>query len=304
MSLLSPWTIFLYFALCLVIAWFLKRPMNARVRRGAPGEFLALPNGVIHYDWHGPVEGPVLVMVHGLTTPSFIWRDQIPALTQAGYRVLTFDHFGRGFSDRPMGQQDLDFFVQELDGVLETLDVRAGYDLLGYSMGGGIVTQYAALRRDRIRRLILVAPIGLLRNQPNWIARWPVIGDLAMFVLGGWSLRRGAVKAGKAEGVDLELIELQRRETRYAGYTAAVLSSVRHTIYADLREAHRILLDRDMPILALFGSADDVIPIENAMRLREVNRSAQIVEVKGAGHGLVSTHPKQVNDAILAFLRS
>jgi pimeloyl-ACP methyl ester carboxylesterase len=303
MSLLSPWTIFLFLTLCLVIAWFVKRPMNARVRRGATGEFLTLPNGVIHYEWYGPVDGPVIVMVHGLTTPSFIWRDQIPALTQAGYRVLTFDHFGRGFSDRPMGRQDFDFFVQELDGVLDALSVRAGYDLLGYSMGGGIVTQYAALRRDRIRKLILVAPIGFLANRPNWIARWPVIGDLVMFVLGGWSLRRGAVKAGKAEGVDAELIELQRRETRFAGYTAAVLSSVRHTVYADLREAHRILLDRDMPILALFGSADDVIPIENAMQLREVNRSAQIVEIKGAGHGLVSTHPKQVNDAILAFLQ-
>ena len=303
MSYVTPLTVLLALTLCLVIAWFLKQPMSARVRRGAAGDFMNLPDGIIHYEWHGPLSGPVIVMVHGLTTPSFIWRDQIPALTRAGHRVLTFDHFGRGFSDRPYARHDMDFFVRELDGILDTLGVKAGYDLLGYSMGGGIVTHFASLRWDRIRKLILVAPIGFLEGPPNWIARWPVIGDVMMFILGGWSLRRGAIKAGKAEKVDPELIALQCRETRFAGYGAAVLSSVRHIIYADLRKAHRVLLDREMPILALFGTDDEVIPIACAMHLREMNRSAQLVEIKGAGHSLVTTHPKQVNDAILTFLR-
>jgi pimeloyl-ACP methyl ester carboxylesterase len=304
MSFSTPLFILLAVALILVIAWFTRQPMSPRVRRAAPGQFIEIADGIIHYELHGPVTGPVIVMVHGLTTPSFVWRDQIPALTRAGYRVLTFDHFGRGYSDRPMGKQDLAFFMRELDGVLDGLEVHAGYDLLGYSMGGGIVTQFASLRRDRIRKLILVAPIGLLEGQPNWVARWPLVGDLAMFVLGSWTLRRGAIKAGKAEKVDREMINMQRRETRFAGFTAAVLTSLRHTVYEDLREAHRILRERDMPILALFGKDDDVVPIDNAMRLREVNRSAQIIEIKGAGHALVTTHPKQINDAILAFLQT
>ena len=216
MTYVTPFTVLLALALCLIVAWFLKRPMTMRARRGAGGQFVQLQNGIIHYAWHGPKNGPVLVMVHGLTTPSFVWRDQLPALTQAGYRVLTFDHFGRGFSDRPYAHYDMAFYMQEMDELLDALGVQAGYDLLGYSMGGGIAAQYGALRRDRIRKLILVAPIGFLKGRPNWITRWPVIGDLAMFVFGGWSLRRGAVKAGKAENVDSEMIELQCRETRFA----------------------------------------------------------------------------------------
>lgn len=303
MNFSTPLFVLFAIGLFLAIAWFTRQPMSARVRRGAPGEFVEIPGGIVHYEWHGSVTGPVIVMVHGLTTPSFVWRDQVPALTRAGYRVLTFDHFGRGYSDRPIGRQDLAFFVTELDSLLNTLRVRAGYDLLGYSMGGGIVTQFASLRRDRINKLILVAPIGFLEGPPNWVARWPVIGDLVMFTFGGWALRRGAQKAGQTEQVDAEMIALQRRETRYAGYGAAVLSSLRHTIYCDLRGAHRILKEREMPILALFGTKDDVIPLDNAMRLREVNRNAQIVEIKGAGHTLVTTHPQQVNDAILEFLQ-
>ena len=302
MSLFSPASFLIAFGLFLAVAWFLRRPMSGRARRHAPGEFAQITGGLIHYQWHGPKDGPVLVMVHGLTTPSFVWRDQLGALTGAGYRVLTFDHFGRGFSDRPYARHTMAFYVREIDELLEKLEVPAGYHLLGYSMGGAIAAHYAALRRDRINRLVLLAPAGLLRSEPNWVARWPVIGDLAMFLFGGWSLRRGSRQAGKLEGVDNDMIERQCLETRFAGFGAAVLSSLRHVIYTDQTDVHRRLLDRGMPVLAVFGTKDTVIPIACAMRLREINRSAQIVEIKGAGHSLVITHAKQVSRAVLAFL--
>lgn len=304
MIAVTPVWVFLAFILFVVVVWFLRRPMSARVRRAASGQFVQLSKGAVHYQWHGPENGPVLVMVHGLTTPSFVWRDQLSALTGAGHRVLTFDHFGRGFSDRPFASYDMDFYVQEIDELLEKLAVPAGFNLLGYSMGGGIAAHYAALRRDRINRLILLAPAGLLNAQPNWVARWPVIGDLAMFLFGGISLRRGCKRAGAREGVDADMIALQCRETRFAGFGAAVLSSLRHVIYIDQTATHRTLMDRDVPVLAIFGTADDVIPIDCAMRLRGINRSAQIIEIKGAGHSLVTTHANQVNRAVLAFLQT
>lgn len=300
---ITPLNLFLAFGLILIVVWFLRRPMTAKVRRDAPGAFVELSNGVVHYQWHGPKVGPVIVMVHGLTTPSFVWRHQIPALTEAGYRVLTFDHFGRGYSDRPIARHTFAFYIRELDELLDALNVKAGFDLLGYSMGGGIAVQYASLRRDRIRKLVLIAPIGFLTTRPNWIARWPVVGDLAMFLFGGFSLRRGAVKAGRAENVEQDMIALQCRETRFAGFGAAVLSCLRHVIYQDLTEAHRVLKDRSVPILALFARDDDVIPIDCAMRLRELNRAAQIQEVKGAGHSLVTTHATEVNSAVVTFLQ-
>lgn len=303
MSLLTPANLAIAFLLVLMMIWFTRRPMTARARRSAPGKFSRLTDGIVHYQWHGPVDGPVIVMVHGLTTPSFVWRDQLPALTGAGFRVLTFDHFGRGFSDRPVATHDMKFFVREIDDLLADLKVEAGFTLLGYSMGGGIATHYASIRRDRIERLILLAPTGFLTGPPNWVARWPLIGDLAMFLFGSQTLRKGAVKAGKAEGVDDAMIELQRNETRFAGYGAAVLSSIRHVIYMDQTTEHTVLLDRAMPILAVFGTADTVIPIDCAMRLREVNRQAQIIEVEDAGHALVTTHAKAVNQALLQFLR-
>ena len=302
MNFSPAWLILSTLALALIGACFTRQPMNAKIRARAPGAFIRVTDGLIHYQWHGPLEGPIIVLVHGLTTPSFIWRDQIPALVRAGYRVLTFDHFGRGYSDRPSKRQDLEFFISELDEIMKTLQVRKSYHLLGYSMGGGVVTKFTSLKRDQIRKLVLIAPIGFLEGQPNWMARWPLAGNLAMFVFGGWIMHRGAKKAALAEGVDSKMVALQLRETKYAGYFSAVLSSIRHTIYTDMRDAHLIFKERNVSILAIFGEEDSVIPQNTAKLLSEVNNTAQIVKIKGAGHGLVTTHSRQINEAILRFL--
>ena len=286
------------------IAWFSRRPMTARVRNAAPGQFVKTPMGTLHYQFHGPPKGELVVLVHGLTTPSFYWADLLPHLTQAGYRVLTFDHFGRGFSDRPSATHNFEFYRQELDDLLGALNITQSFHLVGYSMGGGIATDYAAQRRDRLKSLTLIAPIGFLETTGSWVVRWPVIGDIAMFLFGGWSLRRAAAKAGVVEGVETKWTVLQARETRYAGFTTAVLSSLRNVIYVNLSKDHETIRARGLPLLAVFATDDTVIPIDGAMKLRELNRRAEIVEINSAGHSLVSTHAGDLGTAMTQFLRS
>ena len=102
-----------------------------------------LPLGLVRYEWTGPEKGPVVVLVHGFSIPRFVFHRNVDALAQAGYRVLTYDHLGRGESDRPPGPYNADFYDQELLGLLTTLQVKTPIYLLGYSMGGGVA---AALR--------------------------------------------------------------------------------------------------------------------------------------------------------------
>ena len=81
-----------------------------------------------------------------------------------------------------------------------------------------------------------------------------------------------------------------------------VLERQVHSSGSDMRAAHRILKERNVSILAIFGEEDSVIPQNTAKLLSEVNNTAQIVKIKGAGHGLVTTHSRQINEAILRFL--
>lgn len=286
----------------LVLLWFFQRPMSKRQRKFAPGQFAQLQDGVIHYEWHGPVDGPVLVLVHGLTTPSFVWRAMVPGLTKAGFRVLTYDHFGRGYSDRPWRRYDLPFYMRALDALLTELEVKGPVHFLGYSMGGGIVAQFSVSHRDWVNHLVLLAPVGFITHDPPFAARWPILGDLLTFLFGPSRLRAEARRSAADENLDDEFLRLLLRETRFAGYTGAVLSSARHAVFMDQSRTHEQVRDLSVPLMAIFGRKDDLIGDNAWMRLREINQNAQLDVVEGAGHALAMTHADQVVRSVLSFL--
>ena len=112
--------------------------MDDAARAAAPGRIARLSQGATHYTWTGPENGPVAVCVHGLTTPLQAWDGIAARLAEAGYRVLAYDLYGRGYSDRPGGTQDSAFFLRQLDDLLADQGIAGDITLLGYSMGGAI----------------------------------------------------------------------------------------------------------------------------------------------------------------------
>ena len=96
-----------------------RKKMNDAARGDAPGQFAKLSGGVTHYQWRGPEGGPVAICIHGLTTPSFVYDGIAEGLSQIGFRVLTYDLYGRGYSDRPKGTQDIAFFRKQLSELLD-----------------------------------------------------------------------------------------------------------------------------------------------------------------------------------------
>src|SRR5262245_18214081 len=75
--------------------------IDAAARRTAPGKFVRLTDGTTHYDVAGPDSGRPIVLVHGFSVPYYIWDSTAKALATAGHRVIRYDEYGRGFSDRP-----------------------------------------------------------------------------------------------------------------------------------------------------------------------------------------------------------
>ena len=77
---------------------------TAREKTKRAGQIAALPSGKTWYSWHGLQDGPVAVCVHGLSTPAFVWGAVVDILVAQGFRVLTYDLYGRGLSDRAPGE--------------------------------------------------------------------------------------------------------------------------------------------------------------------------------------------------------
>jgi len=303
------WFLLILLALLIAAPFIAERrrqPMDDAARTGALGKFASLPSGVTHYQWHGPKNGPVAVCVHGLTTPSYVWDALVAGLNHMGYRVLTYDLYGRGYSDRAKGPQDAEFFMRQLEELLEDQGVDGGIMLLGYSMGGAIATSYGAKHPEMLERLILLAPAGL-RVKPGkihlFITKTPVIGDWLMLVLGGWFLRKDLEVEAKIPSQIPDIYAMQKADTYVRGFLPAVLSSQRNLLVGGLDREHKILAKASVPVAAIWGEADAVIPLSGLGKLTELNHKARQTMIPAAPHSLPYTYPKEVIKAIQEFLR-
>lgn len=284
----------------------MRKPMNDKARKQAPGQFARLSQGLTHYQWHGPEDGPVAVCIHGLTTPSFVWRGVAAGLAGMGFRVLTYDLFGRGYSDRPRGMQDRHFFLRQLNDLLDDQQVDDDLTVVGYSMGGAIATAFAADQPHGIRSLILIASAGTGRPGSSLTERLvmlPVIGTWLMLLRYPSILRNGLKLEKSVPGSIPGITHLQEAELDYRGFVPAVHQSLRGILSETLQEDHKTLGREGVPVLAIWGADDDVIPTSAADIIVTWNEDTQSHIVKGAGHGVTYTHTETVLALIGDFSR-
>lgn len=292
-------------ALAPVLAEMLRRPMSSERMKKAPGEFAHLPQGPTHFRWTGPEDGPVFVCVHGLSTPSYVFAATERSLAALGYRVLCYDLYGRGFSARVPGRQDAAFFVRQLRDLLKHQEVYGRISLLGFSMGGQIAAAFGAEEDARLDALVLVAPSGLMPTETTgqatlWTA--PVIGDWMTRVYGGIALRRELVEHRTIATIIPDLEDRQAAETRKRGFLPALLSSRRHLLSRSAVDDLVRIANDGTPVLAIWGAEDPVVPLSAMGRLAKVMPQAHHVQIAGAGHNLLQTHPTEITHALRDFL--
>ena len=273
-----------------------KRPSSA-FRAQAPGRFAKLSQGVTHYQWLGAARGPVIVCIHGLSTPSPIWYAIAIGLGKMGFRVLVYDLFGRGFSDAPLATQSATFFNDQLSDLLENQEITDPVTLMGFSMGGSIATAFAAAHPDRVRRVILLASSGMAVRSTRLTemsCRIPLIGDWVFHIILARRDRRNLRKQlGRTFDVK-GITELQLGEYESKGFLRSMLSSRRHLLSQSLEEEHRIVGRNDIPMVGIWAEKDEVIPLRSLGTLSQWNRTVRQEVVNGAGHSVPYTHSKQV----------
>lgn len=283
-----------------------RTPMDDAARHAAPGSFARLSRGLVHYRWLGAARGPVAVCVHGLTTPSYIWGPVAAGLGALGFRVLVYDLYGRGFSDRPGGPQDSAFFAAQLADLLEDQGIEDDITLLGYSMGGAIVAGFAATYPEKLRQLVLIAPAGMghdLGPVGRIVTQQGMLGKWVIHALYPRSFRRDAEAERDLPSAIPGLVDLQLGELRYRGFIPAIHASLKGMLEDNLSEAHAEIGRMGIPVLAIWGREDDVIPIGGMGKLAEWNRKARHEVIEGAGHGLPHTHTAEVMHAMRDLMR-
>ncbi len=254
--------------------------------------------------------GRPVVLIHGWPMTQDSWAAQVPALTHAGYRVVTYDRRGFGQSDKPADGYDYDTLSDDLAGVLDSLDLTDA-TLVGFSMGGGEVARYAAKHgSDRLHSVVFASavPPYLLHTEDN--PDGPFTREAADEMK--QCLRDGdpdfyegfTTKFFSADGelkVTDEQLQSAREQCAQADQNAAV-EGIEAFAATDFRDD---LTHITLPTLVLHGSADAIVPVEySGMRTAEAIGGARIHVIKDGPHGINVSHAKDFNLALLTFLEA
>ena len=278
-----------------------KQRLGDKERNTAPGTFVTLSRGIVHYRWFGAKTGDLVVCIHGLTTPSFIFEGLARHYANSGKRVLVYDHYGRGYSDRPKAKQDKVFFIDQLDELLNKLEIKEQkFELVGYSMGGSVAAGYAAYKPGRLNKLILIASAGAGHNLgfSAKVAKIPFFGWVLFSIFFGLLHTRLTNMDKDIKSSVPNIVERQLNELRYRGFMPSVLASIKGILSSDNYYDYKALQDANFEILAIWGDCDAVIPISNKEVLSSWNSRINNIIIRNGSHSLPFTHTQEIIYAI------
>ena len=277
------------------------RVMSDSLRKAdAPhAQFITLQNGVTRYELVGPAQGEVVVLVHGASLASWVWDEQIEALTTAGYRVLRYDEYGRGFSDYPQMKYTIELYQNQLIQLLDSLNITDPVHIVAHSFGGFITAFTTSNYPQRFASVTLISPGITTPWFVNFmtataIARWYVHGSLR-------KIPKTLAQTLTEQEVPLDPYQ-KEFEMQWAtrGYEYSIISLFEDAVgdylpyYAKLEENH-------IPTQLIWGVDDPQAKEKYVEKLEKVVPSLEVHKL-GSGHVPHFVDKKILNSLLIDFI--
>ncbi|MHA1450388.1 MAG: alpha/beta hydrolase, partial [Candidatus Hodarchaeales archaeon] len=228
-----------------------------------PGQFIKLTHGYVHYELSGPASGETVVLIHGFSSPMLVWDNVFDFLVSKGFKVLRYDLYGRGYSDRPDLKYTMDLFVEQLHELVTKLDLTIKpFNIAGLSMGGGISVVFTDRYTDLVKKVVLVDPIGFPagRRLLFLMLRIPVINRVLLRFFTIKMLVKGQRGDFYDESMFDDYIKKYVKQLVYRGYIRSIRSTLINTSFSNLRENYENLEKKKIPIQLFWGKEDRTIP--------------------------------------------
>jgi len=262
---------------------------------------------IYYKDWGS---GQPVVFSHGWPLSADAWEDQMFYLASRGYRCIAHDRRGHGRSSQPWNGNDMDTYSDDLAALVEHLDLKEAVHV-GHSTGGGEVARYIGRHgTKRVAKAVIVDGIpplmlktaanpGGLPIQAFDEIRAGVLTDRSQFWKDLSAPFYGANRPGSKVSQGLrDWFWLQGMQCGFAGAYDCIKVFSETDLTEDLKNF-------DVPTLIIHGDDDQIVPIgASAMLSSKIVKGATLKIYPGAPHGLTATHKDQVNEDLLAFLRS
>ncbi len=275
-------------------------------------------NGIrLHAIQAGPVDGPLVVLLHGFPEYWRGWLKQIEHLPAAGYRVLAPDQRGYNLSEIPKGIEAyrIEELVMDVTGLLDALGRQDCY-LVGHDWGAAVAWTTALLHSERIRKLaILNVPHPVVmsefitKNPRQMLKSW-YIGFFQIPGLADWLVRRNnfqqavaALRGTSRPGTfsNQDIAEYQKAWQNSDGMTGMInwyraLARYRLPTLADIR--------LHMPVQILWGKNDRFLSYEMAEASARLCDDVQLTYFEDTSHWVQHEKAPEVNRALVTFFSS
>jgi len=257
--------------------------------------------------------GPVVLLVHGLAGSSVTWRHVMPSLAER-FTVIAPDLLGQGESDKPRGEYSLGVHANTLRDLLDALGHERA-TLIGQSLGGGVVLQFAHQFPERCERLVLVNSGGMGPEVTRYLRLLSVPGFEAIFPLfcsprlrdagsrvATWLGRAGVRSTPAREEVWRSYASLADAPNRRAFFRSLrdVVDSGGQALTA-LGRLHRAAA---IPTLIVWGAQDPFIPVQHAFTAHEAIPGSRVEIFEGVGHYPHCEAPERFVEVVFDFMAS
>jgi pimeloyl-ACP methyl ester carboxylesterase len=251
-----------------------------------------------------PTSRPVL-LVHGWGCSAFVFRRNMPALADAGFRAIAVDLKGHGLSDKPVAPYEytIESLVEHLLEILDALGLERPA-LAGHSLGGSLIYHFASRYPHRARCVGLLSPVGLTGLPRMWLYRsltprplTPILRQINPRVIVKLALMRVYGKRGHFTERDVEEFLAPSQFPEFA----LAMREILHDYDWDAAK-HRRLAVVDIPALGVWGTLDHMMPGDGMGIYLSLVPRIVLRAITDAGHLITEETPDEVNAALLAML--
>lgn len=279
-----------------------------KLLHGDKSHFINVDGMRIHYQEFGDAANPPLLLIHGFTASTYVWKTSAPLLAERGFRVIAIDLPGFGYSEKPAS---FDYSIPAQARVVSRFMNRIGLGratVVGSSYGGAVALNLALDYPERVEKLVLVDAVcnDEAKSHPVLqLAAMPGIGEvLTPFLLDSRRFMKVRMKNTLAPAnhhlITEDRITSILRPLRAADGHHSVLATSRNWDANRLeRDAHLIR----QPTLIIWGDQDRVIRIENGYKLHDAILNSRFVILKNCGHVPQEEKSDLFSDLVAEFCR-
>lgn len=257
---------------------------------------------------HSPRASDCVLLLHGWPTSSFLWREVMPPIARHR-RVIALDLPGFGQSDKPLdASYSFRFFSKVLTDFLDSQSVDR-VALVVHDLGGPIGIYWACHHRERVRELALLNT--LVYPQFSWAVtafvlatRTPLLGSLLASPTGlRWTMKLGVHDRSRLAPGVIEQVQAPFR-TKAA---RKVLLKAGHGLHpAGFKKIERLLPEFEIPVRAIYGARDRVLPdiAKTVARIAHDLPQTEVTKLPDCGHFLQEERGAEIGEMLAEFFKA